>query len=170
MMNRDMVSQDVVSAGASIDGTLRDANDRRWPAGPAPALPSTAATTVATTARADGQRGESADSNERVRPTDGAGQDSRAGGLDASTRPTGPQRPSGRRLASPVECRPRSPTSMVFARTQYWRGTAARECADVRRVWRTDRNADIIAQKRICGRPQHQRPQREWTFQQAQLA
>jgi hypothetical protein len=52
------------------------------------------------------------------------------------------------------------------ARISSWR--AARECADVRRVWRTDRNADIIAQKRICGRPQHQRPQRERTFQQAQ--
>ena len=52
------------------------------------------------------------------------------------------------------------------ARISSWR--AARECADVRRVWRTDRKADIMAQKRICGRPQHQRPQRERTFQQAQ--
>jgi len=41
------------------------------------------------------------------------------------------------------------------ARISSWR--AARECADVRRVWRTDRNADIIAQKRICGRPEQQR-------------
>jgi len=34
-----------------------------------------------------------------------------------------------------------------------WR--AVRECADVRRVWRTGRNGDIIAWKRICAAPQH---------------
>src|SRR2546427_3542098 len=58
--------------------------------------------------------GESADSNERVRPTGGAGQDSRAGGLYASTRLTGPQRPSGRRHASPVEWPAAAPTSNDF--------------------------------------------------------
>ena len=61
--------------------------------------------------RSDGQR---ADSNERVRPTGGAGQDSRAGGLYASTRLTGPQRPSGRRHASPVEWPVAAPTSNDF--------------------------------------------------------
>src|SRR5438128_11047446 len=39
-MNRYMVFQDAASDGASIDTILRDANDRRWLAGPAPALPS----------------------------------------------------------------------------------------------------------------------------------
>ena len=38
-LNRCVVVQDAVSDGAGIDGILRDANDRRWPAGPAPALP-----------------------------------------------------------------------------------------------------------------------------------
>ena len=114
IVNRCMVFQDVASDGASIDGTLRDANGRPWPAGPATALPSTEATTVAKTARADGQMGQRADSNERVRPTGGAGQDSRAGGLYASTRLTGPQRPSGRRHASPVEWPAAAPTSNDF--------------------------------------------------------
>ena len=39
-MNRYMVFQDAASDGASIDTILRDANDRRWLPGPAPALPS----------------------------------------------------------------------------------------------------------------------------------
>ena len=116
MVNRYVVFQDAASDGASIDGILRDANDRRRPAGPAPALPATGATTIAKAAKADGQMGESADSNERGRSTGGAGQDSRAGGPYASTRLIGPQRPSGRRLASPVECRAATPTSMIFAR------------------------------------------------------
>jgi hypothetical protein len=116
MMNRCVVFQDAASDGASIDGILRDSNDRRRPAGPAPALPATGATTIAKAAKADGQMGESADSNERGRSTGGAGQDSRAGGPYASTRRIGPQRPSGRRLASPVECRAATPTSMIFAR------------------------------------------------------
>jgi hypothetical protein len=107
MANRYMVFQDAASDGASIDGIPRDANDRRWLAGPAPALPSTGTTTIAKTSKAHGQMGERADSNERVRSTGGAGQNSRAGGLFASTRLIGPQRPCRRRLASPVECRAR---------------------------------------------------------------
>ena len=47
MVNRYMVFQDAASDGASMDGIPRDANDRRWLAGPAPALPSTGATTIA---------------------------------------------------------------------------------------------------------------------------
>src|SRR3989442_249922 len=47
MANRYMVFQDAASDGASMDGIPRDANDRRWLAGPAPALPSTGATTIA---------------------------------------------------------------------------------------------------------------------------
>ena len=88
IVNRYIVFQDAASDGASIDVVLRDANDQRWLAGPAPALPSTGATTIATTAKADGQMGESTDSNERVRSTGGAEQESRAGGLDASPRRT----------------------------------------------------------------------------------
>ena len=122
-LNRCVVFRDVASGGASIDVRLRDANGRRWLAESAPALPATGATTIAKAAKADGQTGESADSNERGRSTGGAGQDFRAGGPYASTRLIGPQRPSGRRLASPVECRAATPTSMIFARTRYWRGT-----------------------------------------------
>ena len=114
------------SDGASIPGTLRDASGRLWLAGPAPVLPSTEATTVASTPRADGQMGENVDPSERVRPTGGAGQDSRAEGPYAWTGPTGAQRPSGRRYASPVECSPAARTSTIFARTQYWRGTTVR--------------------------------------------
>jgi len=47
--------------------------------------------------------GESVDPNERARPTGGAEQDSRAGGLSAWTGPTGARRPPGRPHASPVE-------------------------------------------------------------------
>jgi len=125
MVNRYMVFQDAASDGASIDVILRDANDRQWLAGPAPALPSTWATTIAKTAKADGQMGESADSNERGRRVGGPGQESRAGGLCASPGLIGPQHPSGRRLASPVECPVATPTSMIIARTRYWRGTPA---------------------------------------------
>ena len=53
--------------GSSIHETLRDANGRPWPAGQAPARPSTEATTVASTARADGETGGTVDPNERVR-------------------------------------------------------------------------------------------------------
>src|SRR2546427_3060305 len=60
MVNRYMVFQDSASDGASIDVILRDANDRRWLAEPAPALPSTGAITIAKTAKADGLMGESA--------------------------------------------------------------------------------------------------------------
>ena len=61
-----------------------------------------------------GKNSQSADSNERVRSTGGEGLDSRAGGLDASTRLIGPRRPSGSRLASAVECRAATPTSMIL--------------------------------------------------------
>ena len=49
------------------------------------------------------------------------------------------------------------------ARISSW--SAARERAHVRRVRRSDRSTDIIAQKRIHRRPQHQLPQQERTFQ-----
>jgi hypothetical protein len=49
--------------------------------------PSTEATNVASTARADGQTGGSVDANERVRPVGGAAQDARGGGLYAWTEP-----------------------------------------------------------------------------------
>src|SRR5947209_18107032 len=52
VVNRYMVFQDAASDGARIDVILRDANDRRWLAGQAPALPSTGATTMARTAKA----------------------------------------------------------------------------------------------------------------------
>jgi hypothetical protein len=90
MVNRHEVFQ-AASEGASIDGILRDANDRQWLAGPAPALPSTGATTIAKTATADGQLGESADSDERGRRVGGAGQESRAGALYASPGLIGPR-------------------------------------------------------------------------------
>jgi len=93
-VSRCVVFQDVASEGASIDGGLRDANDRRWLAGSAAALPATGATTIAKIARTDGQLGESACWNERGRQVGGAGQESRAGGLDASPGPIGPQPPS----------------------------------------------------------------------------
>ena len=55
----------------------------------------TGATTTATTAKTDGQLGERASSNERGRRVAGAGPESRAGGLDASSpEPIGPQHPS----------------------------------------------------------------------------
>jgi hypothetical protein len=101
-LNQCVVCPDVASGGATIDGTLRDANDRPLPAGPAPARLSTEATTVVTPARANGQMGESADSNAPGRRSGGAGQASRAAGLDASTGRIGSQRPSGRRDASSV--------------------------------------------------------------------
>jgi hypothetical protein len=89
VVNRCMVvPAGPASDGASIHGTLRDANGRPWPAGPAPALPSTEATTVASTARADGQTGGSVDPNERVRAAGGVEQDSLAGRLYEWTRPT----------------------------------------------------------------------------------
>jgi hypothetical protein len=81
------------TAPASMGG-LRDANGRQWRAGSAPALPPTGATTTAKTAKTDGQLGESASSNERGRRVGGAGQESRAGGLDASPGPIGPQHAS----------------------------------------------------------------------------
>ena len=70
-MNRCVVFQDAASDRASIDVRLRDANDRRWLAGSAPALPATGATTTATT---DGQPVGSAYWNERGRRVGGAGQ------------------------------------------------------------------------------------------------
>ena len=51
-MNRCAVFQDASNDGASLDVLLRDTNDRRWLAGPAPALPSTGATPIGTTAKA----------------------------------------------------------------------------------------------------------------------
>ena len=83
-MNRYKVFQDASLDGANIDERLRDTNDRRWLAGPAQGLPSTEATTIATTATAAGQLGESADANARGRRAGGAGQESRAGDLYAS--------------------------------------------------------------------------------------
>jgi hypothetical protein len=121
--HRCVAFQDAASNRASIAGVPRDANDRRWPAGPAPALPATGATA----AKADGPVGESADSNERGRSTGGVGQDSRAGGPHVSTTLIGPQRSSGRRLASLVEWRSATPTSMVLARPRYWRGTVCQQ-------------------------------------------
>jgi hypothetical protein len=112
--NRCVVCQGSASDGASIDRALRDANGRRWPVGPAPTLLSTESMTVATTATTDDQRRESADSSER-RPTIGAaGQDTQAGGLDASTRLTGRRRPLGGRQASRVEWPVTAPTSTCF--------------------------------------------------------
>jgi hypothetical protein len=129
MVNRCAVCQDAASDGASIDGTLRDANGRRWPAGPARTLVSTDATTVAKSARADGQLGEGADPNERVRLIDCAAQESRAGGLFGSTMLTGAQRPAGRRHSPPVGWPATAPTSTIVVGhnccwTRYWRGTA----------------------------------------------
>ena len=91
---RCVVFRDVAGSGASIDVRLRDANDRRWLAGSAPALPATGATTTAKTAKTDGQPGGSAYWNERGRRVGDAGQESRAGGLDASPQPIGGQHPS----------------------------------------------------------------------------
>jgi hypothetical protein len=120
-VNRCATFQDAPSDGASIDRNLRDANGRPWPAGPAPMLLATEANTVATTARADDQMRESADSNERGRPIDGAGQDSRAGGLSASTMLTGAQQPSGRRHASPVGWPAAAPTSTIIVGRDFGR-------------------------------------------------
>jgi hypothetical protein len=92
----------VASDGSSIHEIRRDANGRPWPAGPAAEPPSTGATTVASIPRVDGLRGGSVDPNGRVYPIDGAGQESRGGGLYALTGPTGMLRPSERRHTSPV--------------------------------------------------------------------
>jgi len=92
---------------------LRDANDRRWLAGSARALPAAGARTTAETAKTAGQRAESADSNERGRSTGGAEQEFRAGGPYVS-RLIGPH-PSRRHLAWPVECRAATPTSVILA-------------------------------------------------------
>lgn len=117
--DRDMLTRYVAvlgaaSGGASNDGVLRDANDRRLLAGPAPALPSTEATTIARTAKADGQLGERADSNARGRRVGGAAQASPVGGLFASLWRIGPRRPSRPRPASPVGCRSATTTSMTL--------------------------------------------------------
>jgi hypothetical protein len=53
-----VVVRGVASDGASIAVRPRDANDRPWPTGSAPALRATEATTTATTARTDGQLGK----------------------------------------------------------------------------------------------------------------
>src|SRR2546425_7025778 len=113
----------VTRRGSDGEPSLGRSNGRPWPAGLATALPSTEATTVATTPRADDQMGESVDPNERGRRVGGAGQDSRAGGLDVWTTLTGAQRPPRRRHSSRVEWPAAAPTSMNFARTRYWRGT-----------------------------------------------
>jgi hypothetical protein len=89
-------------------------------------LLATEANTVATTARADDQMRESADSNERGRPIDGAGQDSRAGGLSASTMLTGAQQPSGRRHASPVGWPAAAPTSTIIVGRDFGEAQFAR--------------------------------------------
>src|SRR5215510_11197647 len=109
--------------GSSIHAILHAANGRPWPAAPAPGRPSTEATTVANTARTDGQLGESVDPTERGRPAGGAGQESRGAGLSARTRLTGLQRRSEWRHASPVEWPPDERTSTIFAQIRFWRGT-----------------------------------------------
>lgn len=101
-LNRCVVFQHAASGRARTDRTPRDANGRRWPAGPAPTLRSTEASTVATRARADDQMRERVDVIERGCPIGAAGLDSRAGGLFASLRPIGRPRPFGRRAASLV--------------------------------------------------------------------
>ena len=113
--NRCVVVQDVATGATSGERTDRGATDRRWPAEPAPARRATAATPVARSATTDGQTVESADSNAPGRPIGGAGQASRAGGLDASTTRIGSQRGSERRAASRVARPPTMPTSMVLA-------------------------------------------------------
>ena len=81
---------------------------------PAPTRRATAATPVARSATPDGQTVESADSNASRRPIGGAGQASRAGGLDASTTRIGSQRGSERRAASRVAQPLTMPTSIVL--------------------------------------------------------
>ena len=99
IVNRCVVFRDVASDGASIDRIQRDANARRWLVGPAPARLATEATRVARLAKARGQLGEIVDSDERVRSTGGAGQGTRAEGLDASTRRIESLQPRERRDA-----------------------------------------------------------------------
>jgi hypothetical protein len=113
--NRCVVVQDVASGGASIAGTDRDSTGRPWPTEPAPSRLATAATSVARSATADGQMGESAGSNAPGRPTGRGGQASRAAGLDASTTRIGSRRPFGRHDASRVAWPATMATSMVFA-------------------------------------------------------
>src|SRR6266700_460445 len=79
--------------------------------------------------------GEIADANERVRSTGGEGLDSRAGGLDASTRLIGPRRPSGSRLASAV---PRQ-----YSENRWW--TCALQYQERRQCRLTSRVDDLIA-------------------------
>ena len=66
-----MVVQEVANDATSAGYTDRDANAQPWPAEPAPVRLSTAASSVARSATADGQVGESADSNACVQLTDG---------------------------------------------------------------------------------------------------
>jgi hypothetical protein len=94
MPDRSVVVQGAASGGAGIGLVRRDASARQWLAGPARAPPATGATTIAKTATAHDRLGENAYSNERGRRVGGAEQESRAGGPDASPKPTEPQYPS----------------------------------------------------------------------------
>jgi hypothetical protein len=69
-VHRCVVVPAAAASASSIHGTLHDANGRPWPAGPAREPPSTGATTVASTARVDGQTGGGVDPNGREHPTD----------------------------------------------------------------------------------------------------
>jgi hypothetical protein len=150
-VNRCVVFPGAASEGASIDRNLRDANDRSWPAEPAPTLLATEATTVVTTARADDQMPESADSNARGRPVDGAGQDARAGGLSASSTLTGAPRPFGRRHASRVGWPAAAPTSTIIIGRHIGEAQARtfelRAAISLAELWREQRASGCSARR-----------------------
>src|SRR6516164_4439479 len=114
MVNRYVVFQDAARDGATIDGIRRDATDRRWLAGPAPALPSTGATPSAKPARTSGQRGGSVDWNERERPAGGEARGSRGGGPCACTGRIEAPQPSATRIALAATWPAVAPTSTIF--------------------------------------------------------
>ena len=122
-MNRCTVFPDASRDGASIDVLLRDTNDLRWPAGPAPALPSTGATAIATTATVDVSRAKVP-----MRTREDA-ELRKAKVCRRSIRVARAVRAAGAVFNPPrIACRVPSGDDNVngFSRTGYWRATTAR--------------------------------------------
>jgi hypothetical protein len=145
-----VVVQDVANGATSADGATRDANGRRWPAGPARARLSTVATPAVASARAGGQIAESADSHAPGRSPDGAGPEFRTASPGAMTPRLESQQRSARRQTSRVAWPATKPTSNDFGWTRYWQGTGgagqvlSREIHDPRRKPGVLRGADAV--------------------------
>ena len=124
-LNRCAVVQAVASNGASIDVRLRDANDRRWldqhqpfpPLGPEP--PQKQPKQPVSWVKALIRTSEDAELVAQGKSLEQEVSTRCPSRSDRSTRPDD----GSHRLE---ECRPATPTSMIFARAQYWRGTGRR--------------------------------------------